>query len=546
MPTRVVTRSRFLRLALGTIGAAALGPTRSLAAVVAAPRLIGLSVHNAGRGYEGDRPLFATISPGVDGRDTAVVRFELRHAATVRLYVIRTALRQRTVVSSMSAHLTPGPQRLTWTPEPGTQVGTYVLRLTVETEGRARRVYGGQRPSIPGFSRAPVVRVLGIEAACGRRSYAPGEVATVTIAADALRLTLQALHCGPEPEYTDRSDEMSGLPVGPLVTLPWRAYRSAPQTVRLRVGEWPSGVYTVRLTAMDGREGFAPFVVRPEQLGTSRQAVVVPTHTWQAYNFYDADGDGFGDTWYAGGNPSVVLTRPYRERGVPPRFHRYDAPFLRWLAVTGKTPDFLSDDDLETIESGDELRRYYDLVAFPGHTEYETAHVYDTVRRFRDLGGRIISLSANAFFWKVERTPNEIRRIKLWRNLGKPEASLLGAQYRANDNGSRQGAFQVVGAEAVPWLFEGTGLINGSTFGETVGGYGIEIDARTPDSPPGTVLVAVIPDIFEPGINAEMTYYETPAGARVFNAGTLDFGGSIMTPPMTRMLSNLWARMLAP
>ena len=194
------------------------------------------------------------------------------------------------------------------------------------------------------------------------------------ILADARRLTLQTLHCGPEPEYSDRADEMSGVPVGKLVTLPWRPYRNAPQQVRLLVGDWPTGVYTVRLTAKDGRVGFAPFVVRPKTLGDRRgRRSSIPTNTWQAYNFYDADGDGFGDTWYAGGNPPVVLTRPYRERGVPPRFHRYDAPYLRWLSVTGKTPDYVTDDDLETIESGDELRQLYDLVVFPGHTEYETA-----------------------------------------------------------------------------------------------------------------------------------------------------------------------------
>ena len=51
-----------------------------------------------------------------------------------------------------------------------------------------------------------------------------------------------------------------------------------------------------------------------------RQLVVLPTNTWQAYNMYDRDGDGWGDTWYAGGNPPVELDRPYRDRGVPPRF----------------------------------------------------------------------------------------------------------------------------------------------------------------------------------------------------------------------------------
>jgi N,N-dimethylformamidase len=336
---------------------------------------------------------------------------------------------------------------------------------------------------------------------------------------------------------------MSGVDVGDLVTLPWRASRNAPRQVRLLAGDWPTGVYAVRLTAKDGRTGFAPFVLRPKTLGTSKHAVVVPTNTWQAYNFYDADGDGFGDTWYAGGNPPVVLTRPYRDRGVPPRFHRYDAPFLRWLSVTDKSPEFITDDDLETIESGDELRRLYDFIAFPGHTEYETAHVYNIVRRFRDLGGRMIFLSANAFFWKVDRTPNQLHRVTLWRSLGRPEAGLLGAQYRANDNGTHQGPYQVVGAQSVPWLFEGTGLENGSLIGDTVGGYGIEVDARTSASPPGTVLVAVIPDIFGPGVNAEMTYYETDAGARVFNAGTLDFAGSVLTYPVSRLLENLWDHM---
>jgi len=90
-----------------------------------------------------------------------------------------------------------------------------------------------------------------------------------------------------------------------------------------------------------------------------------------------------------------------------------------------------------------------------------------------------------------------------------------------------------------------TGLVTGSTFGETVGGYGIEIDTTTADSPPGTTVLARIPDLFGPGLSGEMTYYETAAGARVFSAGVLDFGGSATFWPMTRMLENLWRHMLA-
>ena len=66
-----------------------------------------------------------------------------------------------------------------------------------------------------------------------------------------------------------------------------------------------------------------------------------------------------------------------------------------------------------------------------------------------------------------------------------PRRDCSASRDRANDDGTRQGPYTVVAAEAAPWLFDGTGLSTGSTFGETVGGYGIEIDATTVDSPPG-------------------------------------------------------------
>jgi len=72
------------------------------------------------------------------------------------------------------------------------------------------------------------------------------------------------------------------------------------------------------------------------------------------------------------------------------------------------------------------------------------------------------------------------------------------------------------------------------------------IDATTPESPPGTIVVAQIPDLLGPGITAQMSYYETPEGAKVFAAGTLDFGGSATFWPVKRMLDNLWARLSVP
>jgi hypothetical protein len=59
-------------------------------------------------------------------------------------------------------------------------------------------------------------------------------------------------------------------------------------------------------------------------------------------------------------------------------------------------------------------------------------------------------------------------------------------------------------------------------------------------------VLARIPDLFGPGRSAEMTYYETPAGARVFSAGVLNFGGTVMLwSNVAAILDNVWAHMLS-
>jgi hypothetical protein len=365
------------------------------------------------------------------------------------------------------------------------------------------------------------------------------------VAVDAEAFSVQFFRAGPEAENTDRPDEMKGVAVSAPLTVDWREHRDGTGTVWLKLGAWPTGLYYAKLSTNDGRVGFAPVIVRAPSTSTTRVAAVLPTNTWQAYNFADADGDGWGDTWYAGGSPPVRLDRPYLQRGVPPYYRRYDLPFLRWLHRTGRTPDYLAEEDVEAFGSGEALHARYDLVVYPGHTEYVTQREFDVVERYRDLGGNLIFLSANNFFWKVDRRGRELRRVKLWRELGRPEARLLGTQYRANDNGRRQGSFVVTGADVAPWAFAGTGLGNGSLLGVEVGGYGIEIDATTADSPSEvTQVLATIPDLFGPGLSAQMTYYEHASGAKVFSAGVLDFGGSIgYCPPARRLLENVWNRL---
>ena len=537
---RLATRSGLVVVLAVSLTSAAAPAVR----VAPAPELLDLRVSNGSTPYAGDRPLLTTVSPNGDGfRDRAIVGFRLTKSATVELDVLQTVNVKRgkntvQTISSVRHAFSRGRHRLVWTPARSLPSGTYVLELTVtDTQGR-RRIYNDLPLAGRVRIRAPVVRIQRISVSVGAR-YMPGQTAVASVATDARQLDVDVLSFRNGRGAVDPKTGAS--PIAPPVALAWRGHRKAPGRVRIHIGDWPSGLYFVRITSKDRRVGYAPFVVRPQVLGTSRIAVVLPTNTWQAYNFADADGDGWGDSWYVNGAfRRVDIGRPYSDSGIPLRFRDFDSAIIAWLSARGNV-DFLTDLDLEHVPNGDLLAHVYDLIVFPGHEEYTTAHEYNVVQRYRNLGGNLMFLSANNFFWKVVFQGQVMRRVGEWRNLGRPEASVVGVQYVANNYGIHQGAY-IANTTGAPWVFAGTGLANGQSFGH----YGYEIDIRSPATPPGTILLASIPDLMGPGRTAEMTYYETAAGAKVFAAGALNFGASVGDPVVARILDNLWARLSRP
>jgi len=513
---------------------------------VLAALLAGLSI-SSGTPYAGDHRLLATVSPNGDGvRDAAVVRFRLTRPASVTLEAVRTdTIRvgrpSGETIWSRRWRLRAGAHALRWRPANTTQPRTYIIRVTARAGARTA-VFGSRGPTSRRI--APVVRVLGVDAGFTRRSYAPGEAAELELATDARGVRLQVYAYSTTVRTGDQDFKTSGTAMTPSVLVDWSGHRNRRSRVRvLRAGPWQSGLYFLRATATDGRVGYAPFILRPRQPGASKIAVVLSTNTWQAYNFHDANGDGWGDSWYVSDAVKTVdLERPYLDFGVPFRYRDWDLAFIAWLNRTGKQVEFLSDEDVERFGTGDALARAYDLVVFPGHAEYVTTRAYDVVERYRDLGGNLMFLSANNFFWRVTRVGNRIVKHALWRELGRPEARLVGVQYVGSDGGRRQAPYTVVGATAAPWAFAGTGLFDGSIFGT----YGIEIDARTPASPPNIVVLAQALGAVSPSRAGEMTYYETAAGAKVFAAGTINFAASIDEPHVSRLVENVWSRLAQP
>ena len=526
-----MTRSRFLaRILAGVAGLAAVGPARLAWSATGLVR--GVGIRNAGVAFAGDRRLFATVSPRSAGaRGSVILEASAAQKVDAVLEVVSRHGTGPRVLSRQPVALVPGRNEVPWRPAPKTAPGSYILQL---------RSAGKEGSPSPVLGKA-VVRVLDVEATFRRRSAVPGQRLVLNVQTDARWLRVTLLRCGPEGVPTNGNAEMKGVPVAAPHRVDLSRSRGAVTGVYVDIpADAPSGLYAARLDGPSGHVGFAPIIVRPA-IPTSRVAVVPPTTTWQAYNFYDRNGDGLGDTWYSlWGSKRIDLSRPHLRRGTPYRYRSYEVAFLHWLAGRGHTVDMYADEDIETFPSATELRAAYDLIVFPGHTEYVTRRLYDLITGYRDLGGRLMFLSANNFFREVIRTGDSARLVGEWRTRGRPESALLGVQYLANDRGQRQQPFTVVGADYAPWAFTGTGLGNGSQFGL----YGIEIDATTPLSPPGTQVLARIPDLFGPGRSAEMSYYETAAGARVFSAGVLNFAGTVMLwPQVGRLLDNVWRRL---
>lgn len=513
---------------------------KAIRATTGGPRLYNLRVTSSP--FEtGDRRLLTTVSPNGDGiRDKAVVRFRLAQPTDVTMSVMECSKHSK-VVTVEKAHLPAGGQTLVWAPPRKTQPRTYLLILSARANG-PRHVYGNADYRLAELEPAPVVRVQGVDAGFGKRSYAPGAEAGLRVDTDASSFTIQFFQAGPEAESTD-GYEMEGLPVTEPRLFDWSAHRDGPATIFLHIGRWPNGIYFAKLVASDGRVGFAPLVVRPLRYGANRVAYVVHTNTWQAYNHQDVDGDGWGDTWYADNDDHRVdLARHYVRLGAPPQWRRYDVTPLHWLYRTGKTVDFLSDDDLEGFKRARTLARLYDLIVFPGHEEYVTTHVYDLVADYRNLGGNLMFLSATNFLWRVDRQGNRIRRIAQWRQLGRPESRLVGVQYRGNDEGEHRGPYDLTAYGRTSWAFEGVD----QSLLPPWAWFGIEFDQTTSVSPRGLrVLAQVNPHMRDRGLRGQMTYY-VRGKAKVFAAGTLNFPGSAYYPPYKRVLENIWARLVTP
>lgn len=341
---------------------------------------------------------------------------------------------------------------------------------------------------------------------------------------------------------------------------------------------WRSSLYCASFDTPDPHLGEAYFAVRAARPGpTPSSLVVVPFLTWQAYNHIGRPREGLYLTEQPDRARKVSFDRPgggSREAGD------WELPFYRWLAANGYDTDYCSNVDLH---SGAVALDRYQLLISPGHDEYWTWEMRDAVEAFVSAGGNFAIFSGNTCWWQARLEGENGREMVCHRDavhdpmaathpsrttvewssapVNRPENGLTGTSWRRGagcwedfglvDSASYTTRF------ADHWIFEGTGLRDGDSFG--LGAVGYETDAADftevdgvpwatgrDGAPPSLVILATADlrhwrDAGQGGF-ATMVTFQSGLGT-VVNTATINWGNRLADPVVARITHNVLRRL---
>lgn len=336
---------------------------------------------------------------------------------------------------------------------------------------------------------------------------------------------LDGVDAPPHLPFHDWGAANTGLHGEPLG--PWPAYD-------LPIGaDWASGAYVAYLvegdadghdltrpdpSTPDAREAAALFVVRP-RTPAAPILVKLPLLTYHAYNLaggrpYDAATTTGQWCFYNVPRarevpvpfpPALGLHRPGGGTGATPydvfntdpfdptprqAYAHFNGRFDGWLERAGYEAEWCTDVDLH--REGAELLAPYRLLVSVGHDEYYSDRMRAAVEGHVAGGGNVAWFSGNTCWWRVafDEPPDPadpaehgigFSRLHFWHEIERPENTMVGVSFR--NGGERDGDdFPVpVGyrvQNAGHWVYAGTGLADGDTFGAGPGEYllGYECD----------------------------------------------------------------------
>jgi len=281
----------------------------------------------------------------------------------------------------------------------------------------------------------------------------------------------------------------------------------------------PSGIYVMRISVGEVEDAMPFYVCAPKGQPTQRLCVLIPTFTyavygnharpdwapawkqrneqWQAYPWnpaeypayglstYNFHADGSGICHASTARPLFNMRPGYitfgEGEGSGLRHFQADSHLIAWLEASGIAFDVITDRELHN-EGVDSIAGYQ-AVMTTTHPEYHTPESLDALMNYRDVGGNLLYLGGNGFYWRIalhteDPAVIEIRRAEdgirawaaepgeyyqafdgayggLWRRNGRPPQALCGVGFSAQGqfNGSyyRRQAID----EELAWVFAG-------------------------------------------------------------------------------------------
>lgn len=359
-----------------------------------------------------------------------------------------------------------------------------------------------------------------------------------------------------------------------------------------------SGLYYLWAQTPSGRQFSFPWVVAPSK-PKAKIAVLASTNTWNAYNNYGGRSNyinpqglpskptvnarldldrytqaqpvwRFPDEEYkplSFERPELVNeifdNSPWDERTIEDPIHGRTqsglAPgewrLLGWLEREGFEYDYYSEAQLH--DGTLDLSKYRVLM-ISVHPEYWTREMFRRTKEWVEQGGRLMYLGGNGVNCEVVIEGDQMRCVthddtgspkghesRMHRTY-QPEASLFGVVF-THTGVMTSAPYKVL--DSSHWLFEGTGLQNGDTFGEKTlhervpgGASGHETDKLSASSPSGLELVAKGTNLDDGG--AEIVYGKIGEGA-IFSVGSITWVSALFPDPhVSKITRNALERLL--
>ena len=309
------------------------------------------------------------------------------------------------------------------------------------------------------------------------------------------------------------------------------------------------------------------------------------------YELFEADlylqehpelGQSLYDTHFDG-SPMVYSSRLRPVLNIRPgtRLWNFNADMMvvEWLSAQGFAHDVFTDEDID--RDGVALLGSYRCVLTGSHPEYVSDPMMRAFEYYLEGGGRLMYLGGNGFYWQIafhrgERGIIECRKSEgvrnyeiapgerhhsfdgraggLWRNRGRAPNRLVGVGTSGFGFDSC-GWYCRTAASFDPraaFIFEGVGADEAiGDFGLVGGGAaGVELDSceRSLGSPAHALVVArsaglsrcylpspeVMPYLHlamsgdeNPGVRADMVFFEGPRGGAVFSTGSIAWATSL-------------------